>query len=129
MKEINTIGNLPKPLQVLAKEINGQKSTLFFECESDKELLILASDGKCEETTVIMDRENDKGFMTAFGFIQSQLEDLKGEKLIQMKIYFVELKKDRIEYYRKMLSQHRHQQEDQMIYRRNKKKMEKSNDK
>ena len=120
MKEINNKGNLPKPLQIMAKEFQGIKTTIFYECESDIELLNLAKDGKCEETTVIMDKENNRGFMTAFSFEDSQIENLNGSKLVQMKLYYTELKKNKVEYYRKMLSNHRRQQEDQMINRQNK---------
>ena len=111
MKEITTRGNLPKHLQVMAKEVEGQRSTLFFECNTADELLQLAADGKCEETSVTIDRDTSKGFMVAFSFTDSAIEDLTGNKLIVMNIYFTELTDQEALKYKKMLHTHRQEQE------------------
>ena len=122
MTEITNKGNLPKPLQLMAKEVDGQRSTMFYECTGADELLQHAADGKCEETTVTVDRKNDRGFMVAFSFNESQLEDLSGEKLITMNIFFAELKGNDIQKYTKMLHTHRQQQEDSHRRWKNKQK-------
>ena len=111
MKEVFNVGNLPLPFQVMAKEVMGQKSTLFFECESANELLNFVKDQKAEETTVIIDRKNDKGFITAFGFTDSNIEDLSGDKLVTMKVYFAQIENNEIKEYATMLDSHRKQQE------------------
>ena len=121
MKEISQVGNLPKHLQVMAKEVQGQRSTLFYECNNADELLNHAKDGKCEETTVTIDQHSEKGFMVAFGFKDSALEDFSGDKLVVMHVYFAELSSDETRYYRNMLHQHRNDQEDNMQQRRAKK--------
>ena len=112
MTEITNKGNLPKPLQVMAKEVQGQRSTMFYEMTNADELLQHAADGKCEETTVTIDRKNNRGYMVAFGFKDSQIEDLSGDKLVQMYVYFTELHGKDIQKYAKMLHEHRNQQED-----------------
>ena len=112
MKEITNKGNLPKHLQVMAKEVQGQRSTLFFECSNAEELLNLAKDGKCEETTVTLDRSTAKGFMVAFSFVDSTITDIAGDSLVVMNIYFTELTDVEAKKYKKMLHEHRNQQED-----------------
>jgi len=112
MNEITNKGNLPAPLKLMAKEVQGERSTMFFECRDADELLQHAADGKCEETTVTVDRKNDRGYMVAFSFNESQLEDLSGEKLVKMNVFFTELVGKDIQKYTKMLHEHRQQQED-----------------
>ena len=117
MNKITNIGNLPQHLQVMAKEFQGQRSTNFFECNNADELLLLAKNGECEETTITLDRSTSKGFMVAFSFIDSQLEDLSGDKLIVMNVYFAELNDSETKQYRALLHKHRKEQEDDMIRR------------
>jgi len=122
MTEITNEGNLPAPLKVMAKEVQGQRSTMFFECIDADELLQHAADGECEETTVTIDRKNNRGYMVAFSFNESHLEDLSGEKLITMNIYFTELVGNDIQKYTKMLHTHRQEQEDSHRRWKNKQK-------
>jgi len=138
MKEIFNIGNLPNHLQVMAKEVQGQRSTKFFECFNAEELLNTAKEGNCEETTVTLDPTTERGFMVAFGFTDSSLEDLSGDKLVVMNIYYAELDASESKYYRNMLHRHRNDQEDNMQQRRASKakkakklniQLEKTNDK
>jgi len=123
MTEIYNIGNLPKHLQVMAKEFDGKRSTRFFEFSNAKGLFDHAKDGKCEEATVTVDPVNEKGFVVAFSFNESQLEDLSGDKLIVMNIFYAELDSSETRYYRNMLHQHRMDQEDNMLERKAKKKL------
>lgn len=123
MTEVFNVGNLPKHLQVMAKEVMGERSTKFFEMSNATELLEHAKEGNCEETTVTIDRENEKGFMVAFSFNESQLENLSGDKLITMNIFFAELDAGETRYYRNMLHKHRQDQEDNMEERKAKKKL------
>ena len=111
MTEISNIGNLPKHLQIMAKEVQGQRSTYFYECVSAHELIGLASDGKCEETSVTMDKSTNRGFMVAFGFRDSAITDAVGDQLVVMNIYFTELTSAETVEYRQMLHSHRQQQE------------------
>ena len=127
MIEITNKGNLPKPLQIMAKEVQGVRSTLFYECINADELLQHASDGKCEETTVIVDKTNNKGYITAFSFKDSQIEDLSGDKLIQMYVYFAALDETDTIKYKKMLHTHRNEQEDSHSKWKNKHNKGKSN--
>jgi len=122
MQEITNKGNLPKPLQVMAKEHLGERSTLFFECSSVDELLQLAANGECEETTVVVDRKNERGYITAFNFKDTDVLDLSGDKLYVMRIYYTELNKNEISKYSKMLHEHRQQQEDSHTKWKNKQK-------
>lgn len=123
MTEIYNVGNLPLHLQVMAKEVMGQRSTRFFEMSNATELFNHAKDGNCEEATVTIDTENERGFVIAFSFNESQLEDLSGDKLITMNIFFAELDSGETRLYRNMLHQHRQDQEDNMAERNAKKKL------
>ncbi len=122
MTEIFNIGNLPKHLQIMAKEVMGQRSTKFFEMSNAIELLDHAKNGNCEETTTTIDKESNTGFMVAFSFNDTQLEDLSGEKLIIMNVFFAKLDDAETKYYRNMLHKHRQEQEDAMIRRNESKK-------
>lgn len=112
MTEITQRGNLPKHLQVMAKEVDGQRSTRFYEMTGPDELLNHAKDGNCEETTVTLDASTARGFMVAFSFNDSSIENLEGDKLVVMNVFFTELDSEQARYYRKMLHEHRNQQED-----------------
>ncbi len=112
MTEIFNKGNLPSHLQVMAKEVEGQRSTKFFEFKTAELLLKHASEGNCEETTVTIDRKTNRGYIVAFSFDDSAIEDIQGNKLVVMSVYFSELETKDIQYYSKMLHEHRNQQED-----------------
>lgn len=118
MTEITNIGNLPHHLQVMAKEVEGVRSTRFYECTNVTELLNHAKDGKCEESTITIDQKSEKGFAVAFSFDESELTDLAGDKLIVMNVFFAELTDYETREYRAMLHQHRNDQEDNMEQRR-----------
>jgi hypothetical protein len=112
MKEIFSKGNLPKHLQVMAKEFEGERSTKFFEFNTADQLLNHAKDGNCEETTVTVDKTTARGFMVAFSFKDSTILDSSGSQLLVMNIFYAELTPEESRYYSKMLSEHRDQQED-----------------
>ena len=106
----------------MAKEFDGQRSTNFFECRNADELLNHAKDGNCEETTITLDPVTNNGFIVAFNVRESDLEDLSGDKLVVMTIFFAELCEEETRYYRNMLHGHRNEQEQDMEHRKSKKK-------
>ena len=118
MTEISNIDNLPYHLQVMAKEVQGVRSTRFYECVNVTELFNHAKEGKCEESTVTVDPKSEKGFAVAFSFDESALEDLSGDKLIVMNIFFAELSAYEVKTYSSMLHEHRNDQEDNMEQRK-----------
>jgi len=127
MTEIFNEGNLPTHLRIMAKEFDGQRSTKFFECSDATELFDFAKEGKCEEATVTIDPTSEKGFVVAFSFRDSELEDLHGDKLVVMNIFYAELIASETKYYRNLLHKHRMDQEDNMLERNAKKKLKEFN--
>lgn len=112
MKEISNVGNLPKHLQIMAKEVQGQRATRFYEFNTADGLLEHASLGQCEETTVTVDKSTNRGFMVAFSFNDSNITDIEGDQMVTMNIFYAELDTEETNYYRKMLHKHRNEQED-----------------
>lgn len=128
MKEIKSAGNLPKCFQAMAKEFQGERSTIFYECINPEELLGLAKNKECEELTCVLDQNNARGYMAGFHFKETDLDNMYGDKLVKMHVYFCELSGESFKKYAKMLDEHRTQQEDDMIKRKTKNKGE-TNDK
>ncbi len=112
MNEVKHIGNLPKSLQVLAKEIDrGKASTKFWECSSTKELEDLAKDKKCQ-LECVMDPSTRRGFLTGFEVEDKGIINLPGKtQFYTMIVYFIELLNDDFKRYDAMLRKHRRQQE------------------
>ncbi len=128
MKEISTVGNLPKCFQPLAKEVQGVRSTLFYEMETAAELELYAKDQKCEELTCVFDKKNDRGYMSGFSFTDSAIKSIGAssynrDKMVVMSVYYVELSDADFKEYSTTLDRHRQLQEEDMQKRRAKKKL------
>jgi len=109
MKKITTKGNLPKTLQVFAKEAQGMATTKFWECSSAKELENLAKDKKCE-LTCVLDSKTERGYLVGIEASEPTISNLQNN--LDLYIYFVELKDNDFKRYDKMLRKHRKMQEE-----------------
>lgn len=119
--EITQKGNLPKCFQVMAKELHtGERSTMFYECSTPKELLDLAKNKECEELTCILDPTTERGYMAGFAFKDSDIAAMGGNAYVKMHVYFAELTGESFSRYNSMLDRHRKDQEDDMQTRRSK---------
>jgi hypothetical protein len=108
-KKITTKGNLPKTLQVFAKEYQGKATTRFWEYTTAKELENLSKEGKCE-LDCVLDPSTNRGFLVGMEASEPSIYTI--DNILNLDIYFVELKGDDFKRYDKMLKKHRRQQQE-----------------
>ena len=122
MKKIESVGNLPKALQILAGQVKGAE-TKFYEGSNAQEILDVAKRGDCEELSCVLDPSTSRGFLVGFAFedVENTVIIAPGkDTAVNMIIYFVELEGGDFNRYSKMLQKHRQQQQDAMLKRRSK---------
>jgi len=113
MKKIENHGNMPKALQLLAKDLAGMAMSTVYECESALELENLARDKKCE-LTCTLDPTTERGFLVGFEVSDSPIATISGTSFLVLSVYFAELKESEYRSYKSTLSAHRNEQEDEM---------------
>lgn len=126
MKKIESKGNLPKALQIFAKQVKGA-NTVFYEGESAKEIEGVAKRKECEELSCVLDPSTNRGYLVGFGFqdTESKLIIEGRDSSIDMKIYFVELNEGDFSRYSQMIKKHKRDQQQDMVRRRDKLKASK----
>jgi len=120
MKKITTRGNLPKTLQVLAKEYQSTANTKFWECSTTSEIENAAKEKKCE-LTCVLDPTTQRGFLVGMEASEPPIT-LLTNTVLNLDVYFIELKDADFIRYDKMLKKHRKMQEQNMLQQKQRRK-------
>lgn len=128
MKKISFKGNLPKHMQLFAKQLGGVfnnvKGTEFWELSSISEFEKKASEVGYEIIPTI-DGSTDRAFLVGFDAEDSEVVSAGGEYYSQLKMYFIEITPEELRAWDKKIKSHREDQVKDMRARQEINKKEK----
>lgn len=123
MKKISFKGNMPKPVQLFATQLtgifSGQKETEFWEASSISEFEKNASEIGYEIVPTL-DSSTGRGFLVGFEVEDSKIVGRDGQSYNQLKMYFIEVTEEQLNYWTKKIKLHRDLQQQDYFDRQKK---------